>query len=148
MQDFGTTERVAANLEIMGRRALNMEEPLAEIITDMMLVEKKIFSSGGRRGGGSWARLKDDTVKRKGGNIQILRSTDDLYRSLTEPNAQYQVLSITPRGIEFGTERPWAFVHQYGNSRVPRRTFIKFLPSDITRWTRMLNAHLTKRITR
>lgn len=135
--------RMVDKFEMAAEQAKNTAPVMAEISADLFRIEKAIFSSGGRRGGGSWKRLKEDTIKRKGSE-QILRSTDALYRSVTEPGAQFQILEVTNTQVIFGTERPWAEVHQFGsaNKSRPARPFIKFMPSDITRWDRMLLAHL------
>jgi len=116
-----------------------------KISTDMFNTQKKIFSSQGRRGGGMWKPLADSTVYKKG-HSTILVDTKDLMRSLTVPKATYQILNIDNDGIEFGTSRPWAFVHQYGDRRghVPRRQFLKFTQVDYVRWQDMLLRHLMR----
>jgi phage gpG-like protein len=145
--DFGTPKKAATTLEFMAEQAVRMQPPLIEIVDDMFKVEAEIFASAGRRGGGSWKMLTAETAKRKG-NWQILRGTQDesLFRSLTEPGAPFQILQISNSEIFFGTERPWASVHQEGSrdGRIPRRPFIRFLPTDITRWQRIIQRHLTK----
>lgn len=115
----------------------------ALIAEDMMRVEKAIFSSQGRRGGGSWKGLSDDTARRKDSNI-ILEDTGTLRRSVTELGAQYQILRISNLGVEFGTDRPWSFVHQFGSRTTPKREFINFTARDQTRWADMLFNHLMR----
>lgn len=140
-----SAERVAAKLNLGADRALNNEEPMWNIVEDLFKIEAAIFSSGGRRGGGSWAKLKPDTIKRKGSS-EILKGTHDesLFRSLTEPGAEFQILDVNRTRIEFGTNRPFAYVHQHGSSRrnIPRRPFIRFAPYDYNRWNQILAAHL------
>lgn len=143
--DTGDADRLAVKLTESAEAATSFAEPFLEIELDMYRIEKAIFSSGGRRGGGSWKKLADSTAKRKG-DVKILRDTDALYNSLTEPDAPYQILDITPHMLVFGTERPYSVVHQMGSTAagVPRRPFIKFLPTDIDRWSRLLLSHVMK----
>jgi phage gpG-like protein len=146
--DFGTTDRVARVLTELGDRAYTLVEPMAEITADMFRIERTIFSSGGRRGGGSWKSLAESTVKRRKGDARILRDTDTLYNSLTEGGAPFQILDINNGGILFGTDRTWAEVHQYGSisAGVPARPFLRFLPNDIDRWTGMIVRHLMRTV--
>lgn len=150
-----SVDKVVAKLEDSAELAINTLFPMEEIVTDMFRVEETIFSSGGRRGGGSWKKLKDDTVKRKG-SVDILRGTgnskygdgpgDKLFESLTVRGAEFQILDVSRTGIIFGTERPFAAVHQQGSSsrNIPRRPFIKFTPFDIGRWNKILLNHIVK----
>lgn len=141
--DTGDAERFAHKLDHSALNAENFEVPLAEIQADIFRIEKIIFSSGGRRGGGSWKQLAESTMKRKV-STRILRDTDALYSSVTEPGAEFQILKITPHHLVFGTERPYAYVHQYGSSTTPRRPFIRFLPTDVDRWARILLNHVMR----
>lgn len=143
--DTGDAARFAGKLEHSALDAEDFAVPLAKIQSDIFRIERTIFKSGGRRGGGSWKKLEDSTIKRKG-SIAILRDTDALYHSLTEPGAQFQILDITPHTLVFGTERPYAIVHQEGSvaAGVPKRPFIRFLPTDVDRWSRILLNHVVK----
>jgi len=144
--DFGTPEVLMGHLRKSSFNTINMMDVMSRIVLDMMKIEKTIFSSSGRRGGGSWKRLKPETIARKGGDTRILRHTNVLEESLTEPGAPFQILEMYSSGFEFGTSRPWSFVHQYGSSKmhVPRRQFIKFLPTDYRKWTRWVSEHVVE----
>lgn len=137
-----------------GEAAVNAEVPMLKIAEDMMLVERAVFSSGGRRGGGSWARLKADTVRKKG-STEILRTLnakpgysrvggDALYKSLSDPGTQYQILRITNDSVTFGTDRPYAGVHQKGSAsrNIRARPILRFLPTDVNRWQNWLLRHI------
>lgn len=152
--DFGTVEKEARKLTHMAQLALETLPVTEEISLDMFRIEREIFASGGRRGGGSWAQLKADTVRKKG-TTEILRTSganegysvlgpDALYTSVTEPGAEYQVLEVGNTEIAFGTSHPFGAEHQYGNARVPARPFVNFTYRDTTRWADMLYAHLMK----
>jgi len=154
--DYGTPQIVGLHFDQSGKNANMLQEPMSKIVIDMMRIEHDVFKSGGRRGGGSWKKLSPETVRRKGGDTRILRHTDALYASLTEPGAPFQILGITKYGLDFGTSRPWAFVHQYGSEGkvtptgvtlrpdIPRRPFLKFIPSDYSRWNRWIAEYITK----
>jgi phage gpG-like protein len=154
--DFGDSERVARKFEATSALARNLKPIMEEVATDMMRVEGILFRSDGRRGGGSWARLKPDTVRKKG-DTQILRTEyakpgyssiggNALYRSLTERDAPYQILHITDYTIEFGTDRPWAGVHEHGSAKrkIPRRPLMKFTAADLNRWSGMVSDFITE----
>lgn len=136
---------VASNLNQGATVAVETLEPMTEIVLDMMRASLALFNSGGRRGGGSWKRLKEDTIRRKGSEI-ILVKTGDLKRSLTEPGAPYQIVNITRDTVEFGTDHPWAEVHHKGtkDGRIPARPIIKFTARDDTKWVNIITTHMMK----
>lgn len=112
----------------------------------MMLVEERIFETQGRRGGGSWKKLKPETVRKKG-TTEILRTrgaksgysrfpADSLFKSLTEPGAPYNVTEVTRNRIAFGTKHPYAEVI------ASQRPFMRFTESDVNRWNDMIAMYL------
>ena len=116
-----------AKLELMGERVVENITVMERIAADMMRATESLIHSHGRRGGGSWARLKPDTVRKKG-DTRILYTSgarpgytqfgdNTLVRSVTEPNAPYQILNVRNSFIEFGTDRPWAEVVARGSSK-------------------------------
>jgi len=151
---------VAALLDIGAKQSRDTMVVMEKIVADMMRAERATFYAQGRRGGGSWKPLKPDTIRKKGVGYQnILRtdlanpgyskiegsnSVDTLFRSLTRPGAQYQILNVTNTSIRFGTDRPYAGAHQHGSwlRFIPARPFMTFLPSDQERWSRMISEHL------
>lgn len=144
LQEFeGSITKEAARLDHAADAVGTMEGVLGRIAEDMMRIEKIVFDSQGRRGGGSWKPLDPATIKRKGSS-RILVETGALEASLTEPGATFQVLKIGPNYVEFGTDHPAAEFHQEGTSRMPRRPLIKLVPGDITRWERMIETHLVR----
>lgn len=147
--------KVAATLKRGARSGRDTRVVMDRIVLDMMRVERTIFSSEGRRGGGGWRGLKPDTIKRRGGSTAILRThdvkpgyakygPDALYRSLTETGTPFQILNVTRNTVRFGTSRPYAAVQQSGGGRTPARPFMRFLPSDEGRWANMIAEHLMK----
>jgi phage gpG-like protein len=130
-----------------GKRAVDLGPVKYEIALDMMEIVNQVFISEGRRGGGSWKRLAPSTIEKKG-HSAILIDTGQLIESLTVPGAEHQVLTIdeSPVGFEFGTDRPWAFVHQYGSENlvheIPARPFLKFREKDEQNWRDMIATHI------
>lgn len=135
-----------------------LEDPmpvLGKIGLDMLEIEKLIFASRGRRGGGSWRVLKPDTIRKKGTSL-ILRTleakpnysslgNDTMYRSVTEPGAEYQIFALSKNKLMFGTSRPYAGAHQKGSRKrkIPARPFIRFLDTDRARWNEMILFYVT-----
>lgn len=153
--DYGSPQIIAAKFRDGALRATDMMEPLAKISLDMMEVEKRIWTSKGRRGGNPWPALAPSTVEKKGGRTTILVDTGQLKRSVTEPGAPWQILEMSRYSLGFGTDRPWAFTHQYGSegvfaggrmlkNDVPQREFIKYIPNDYTRWNKIIVDYLLK----
>lgn len=149
---------VATLLKTGASQGRNTRVVMDKIVADMLRIEKLIFSSQGRRGGGGWRRLAPETQRRKGTN-NILRtdlarpgysridgapSVDTLYRSLTEVGAPYQILRVGRSNIVFGTTRPGAAEHQFGGYRVPARPFMRFIPADQQRWLKIISDHLMR----
>lgn len=144
--DFeGSIAKVEASLEASARAALNPQPAFRIIYEDLLRIEKAIFASQGRRGGGSWRRLKPDTIKRKGSS-EILVDTGALKTSLTEPGAPYQILNMGNTEMEFGSELGTAAIHQSGapSRNIPARPMIRFTQADHARWNDILLQHLTR----
>jgi hypothetical protein len=153
---FEDAFRVADKFQFTAGKAepLALRPAMYEIAGEMMLAEGVMFRSQGRRFGGSWKHLKPDTVRQKG-NTRILFSKgsnptygslgnqNTLYRSLTYPNAPYQILHVLGYDMEFGTERPYAHVHQHGGGNyVPARPFLRFGIGDRRKWNRIIRRHI------
>lgn len=124
-------------------RMADVRPALVKISRDMMKVEEAMFRSQGRRGGGSWARDKKETMKRKH-DPRILIESGRLMRSVTRPRARYQVLRFGRTKMEFYTTRPGAAAHQFGDPDrgIPARPFMKFTSTDRDRWGRILANHV------
>jgi len=148
---------VIACLEQSAMNALDLKPPFNRVYEDMMRIEEIIFFSSGRRGGGSWKRLSPVTIQRREQQgiygDSILFATGQLFDSLTERSAKWQVKYIGKERMEFGTKRPNAWMHQEGyqfpskgnrpGRRIPKRPFIKFLDSDFDRWQSWITKYLT-----
>lgn len=142
----GSIAKEAKRLENAGEGVNELLPVLVRISEDMMRIEKIVFDSQGRRGGGQWKPLKPETIKRKGSN-RILHRTGALEASLTEPGATNQILKFGPRSVEFGTSDPIAVYHDQGAyaAGVPRRPLIKLVPGDVKRWNKMISDYLIRK---
>lgn len=69
---------------------------------------------------GPWQPLAPYTVAKKGHAV-ILYEESLLKNSLSQETAQYAVRTMNPVELLFGTSRPWAWVHQFGNGKIPQR---------------------------
>jgi len=134
------------------RRVANMREPLNLVADDMMYVIGQNFSSQGRRGGGRWKGLDESTIKMKAeaGSLQrgILVDSGALHDSMTQRGDPDQELEVTPYMIRLASRLPYAEAHQRGNDHVPKRDFIRFIPSDRTRWVRICEQSIMDALTK
>lgn len=139
-------ERIERNLIASAGRARYIQPALEAVAEDMIEVTKVQFQSQGRRGGGSWQRLKPSTVERKlfyGYDPRILYGTHRLIESLTERGDVEMILEIDHNSVRFGSSVPYADVHQHGGGRnIPARPFIHFLESDYRNWRRIITAYI------
>jgi len=149
ISDEGTARIVGERLMESGARAMETNPVMQAIVRDIRQITEMNFRMGGRRGGGSWKKLAESTIRKKG-HARILRDTDALYKSVTEEDAPYQILKWEYGGFQFGTDRPWAYTHQRGSGdgHVPRRPFLRFLPYDERKWRDMIAGHILKPFTR
>jgi len=146
--------RESLRLEKSAALTKDMQPVFERIFLDMLHVEERVFSAQGRRGGGSWRPLLDDTVRKKG-MTEIFYTKgakpkysmfggDTLVRSLTVPDAKFQERLVTNEGIIFGTSVPYAsFLHE-GTRKHKARPFIRFIPSDWARWAEWIGAWTTE----
>lgn len=124
-------------------------KPALELIGDDMIESTKIqFESGGRRGGGSWARASKEwqfEKLRSGLDPRPLFATHRLFGSLAHKGDPEMVLDIQPLSIRYGSQVPYADTHQFGDPErgIPARPFIHFLPGDIARWGRIIIMYIT-----
>lgn len=149
-----TTVKVVHKLDRYIARAKDTAPVMERVGIDIFRINELNFSSGGRRGGGSWGGLKETTKKKKG-TSEILRTAgarvgysrpgnDALFKSVTVPGSEHQILVIKNRSVEVGTTVPGAASTQYGApaKNIPARPFMRAIPSDQVRWRQMLLEHL------
>lgn len=104
-----------------------------QLIPDMERIEQQLFASGGRRGGGSWAALKPETIARKvkaGNSPRINIATGTLLYTLEDSSAKAEgaVRRIVGYRLDFGSRAPGAAQSQ------KYRPIIHFTKFDRRRW--------------
>jgi len=111
----------------MGEAAWRAQPAMAKVALYLMEVERRIFESQGRRGGGSW---KEDTEAwqmrkaREGLDPRINIARGKLMESMSKPEAPHQILHIGYRQVILGSDLPYADVTNRN------RTFTRLLPRD------------------
>lgn len=143
---FGATE-LRRKLQGIAARTFDPVPALELIAEDIRQVEKAVFSSQGRRGGGSWKFLDPKTVERKGSDI-ILIDTGALLRSVSEADSEYSDVYIDRSTLNFGTTHPAAKAMQFGDPKhnIPARPFLRFTMFDHARWRRIIADYIAGRI--
>jgi hypothetical protein len=130
---------VETKFERMGLAAINAEDAMATIGWYLMQIEKQMFNSQGRRGGGSWMSDSPEWLARKseaGLDPRINHATLALRESVTELDAPGQVLEISPNSLIFGSDLPYAAVSQRN------RPFVRLLPLDREQIRNIVRDHL------
>lgn len=121
----------------MSGRAVDLAPAFEVIAKDMQRIEGQVFQSQGRRGGGSWTYLAQETLKRRRRQgIQsklILHATGRLIRSLSEEGGEH-IQEITPSTMRFGSDVPYAAIQNWGGGHIPARPFLRYTPYDHARW--------------
>jgi phage gpG-like protein len=109
------------------------EELFVDIRNDVFIPSaRKTFDAEGRPT--SWPALSEAYAlakARKVGHTRILVWSESLMDSVaSESGTEFSVWEEGPRRMIFGTERPWASVHQEGGGNVPARPFIVVQDED------------------
>lgn len=87
--------------------------------------------------GPGWAPLTQAWEVRKaatGLDTRILRAHSHLFKSVTVPDADHQILAITNSSLVFGSTLPYAESMQkgYAGHNIPARPFLRITPVDAT----------------
>src|SRR5664279_3100456 len=83
-------------------------------------------------------------IQAKGQDPRILRATNTLFRSLTEPVFGQHVAKISPSEAFFGTSVPYARVHQTGapKANIPKRQPVELTESQRKEWVKTIQSFL------
>lgn len=103
------------------------------VIPDMERIEQQLFSSQGRRGGGSWAGLSSATIAtkvRKNQDPRINIADGNLLYTLEDSDAPYAIRRIDGFSLFFGSKSPGAAQSQ------EHRPILKFTKFDHRRWAK------------
>lgn len=138
-------EYLEESLVASAGRAKFLTPALELVADDMMESTATEFESQGRRFGGSWADISEEWRERKvekGHDPRILYMTHRLIDSLTDRDHPEMLLSVTNRGIRYGSKVPYADAHQHGTGRLPARPFISFAGGDFDRWAGIIASYV------
>jgi hypothetical protein len=152
LADFGTPIAVAEKMQRSSRAAFETLPVMEKIGADMIRVTDVLWRSRGGRSGKRWKPLDPATKKRKG-NTKLLFTAGSnpgytphpgeniLADSVTKVGSAHQILNITNRTIEFGTDV------EYARAQFIKRPFIDFTVGDRNRWARMIVNHTVRPFT-
>lgn len=119
-----------------------------EVIREFYLIETEQFASEGAVGAsGKWAALSDVYSKYKQvafPDQPILRATDDLMESLTDPEALGAILRPEQGSLTIGTSVPYARAHQRGTKKMPARPPISFSEAQKRRLQKSIQSGLVR----
>lgn len=135
IQIFGD-DVINRELVRMGGRAVNARKPFREVSSRLADIERRVFDSQGRYGGGSWRRLAPATVRRK--RLRRLdRRIEHATRRLRKSMIRKQhggdaIRRVTKDSLEFGTRVKYARKQHkgYAPQNLPPRPLIKLTEHD------------------
>lgn len=136
-------------------RAFNRIDSLSDlrplwpnVIREFYLIEAEQFESEGAAGAsGRWAPLSDVYAKYKAiayPDQPILQATDELMKSLTDPEATGAILRPDEQELTIGTSVPYATAHQRGTRRMPARPPISLAEAQKRRIQKSIQAGLVR----
>jgi hypothetical protein len=104
------------------------------------------MTAQGRRGGGSWAFLKPDTIRRKakrGLDPRTEFATHDLYNSLTRLAAGSHV-QTSSSSVQFGSDLAYARAQHFGlrSKNLPARPLITIVEGDRKKMAKTILDHI------
>lgn len=131
---------VSANrLRLMGDRAADAAPVFEFISQEIMAHEAEVFASQGP----GWPHLSASTIANKGHSTILEGPTKwrgqsnlRLKESLTSHNHDTKLI-ITPRGLVFGSNVPYAHFAA-GTSRQPPRPYLRITPGQVVSWARSI----------
>jgi hypothetical protein len=130
---------VIGRMEYMEAAAMDMQPALEEIGFLIMNVMRKMFESGGRRGGGSWAPDDLGWLARKimmGLDPRVGIATEALMRAFTQPEAPHQEYEVGSHSLHLSSDLSYAAAQQ------THRPFVKFTYGDRTEMGNIVRRHL------
>jgi len=138
-------DALRGRLEERQARLADWRRPLALVRDDFRQYERELFESEGAAGGrGPWAPLKPSVrlwKARRYPGKSLLRRTDALYRSLTQPNARGSLGRIDGDRLIVGTtlttpdgRRNLGALHHEGRGALPSRPLLEVSEARLARW--------------
>lgn len=115
-----------ATMEAWAQRAGNAEPAYAAMHQYAIDIEKELFDTEGASGEhGAWEGHAENSRSVKEGH-KLLRKTDALYESITDPDNPNHRFVVTPWGWAMGTALGYAEFHQTGTKNMPQRRLYDF----------------------
>src|ERR1041385_3006828 len=111
-------------LKRIGDHAANATPVMVAVLDEMRRIAGATMDSQGRRGGGSWAFLQPETIRRKaraGLDPRIERATGLLYESLTRAAHPNQIAEVSRSDAALGSNLPYARAQSKGTRTLPAR---------------------------
>ena len=137
-------EQVSRMINRTTDRAEDLRPFLDAVATFLPQIMEEQFSSEGARTGG-WAPLSPDYADQKAkkwGNQPILVASGRMRRSLVGSGEGSISRQVGRDSLEFGTDIPYAGLHQTGTSRMPMRRILDLKEDDRKAILKMLQRHL------
>jgi hypothetical protein len=146
------TELAAKHLNEMAHKTQNGKPAWKKMLQEVILPEqRRWWSSEGR---GSWAPRKDTYARwmaeRYPSRILMRGPDRKNHKGLQLRNAltryPFQAQKLNPKSFEYGTDLPYAELHQKGNpaKNLPMRMVVAPIrPKDLDKMTEILKDHIT-----
>lgn len=130
-----------AGVEVIDRAFNRIDERMNDlrflwppVIKEFYVIEEGQFASEGAKGAsGKWAAVSPAYKKWKEIHYPgqpILKLTNALYESLTDPEAPDAVFRAELLELVLGTKVPYARAHQFGTAKIPARPSISLTAND------------------
>lgn len=137
--------KAVAGLQALARRLANLRPAWVSVLAYLRAQSRLQFSSAGARSGSPWQPLSERYSRWKAVRYPgqpILRATDEMFRSLTEPDADGSIAEAEPQSLTYGTRNRKAAYHQRGNARLPQRKVLEVTDNDRREVAKLVRAHL------
>lgn len=128
--DLGALKDMGRRVADSGERRRLMFALVTEVVAPSIKTNIRV---GGRPPFAPLAPFTIHMKQLKGQPLVPGIATGTMYASLT-PGAPYNVLKVTPEGIEYGTDAPGAYNFEHGlkENNQPARPFLLLQPQDET----------------
>ena len=116
---------VMARIQGLAERAADASPAFEAVGSEWLAEFRDMFHSEGSSAGHPWEPLQVDYAVWKEEHFPgqtILRRTDRLYDSLTEPGGPDNIFEVGPNSVRVGTTVPYADYHHEGTPKMPQRS--------------------------
>ncbi|MGH8358111.1 MAG: phage virion morphogenesis protein [Pseudomonas sp.] len=125
-------------------RLTDFSRPLKTVALLLNAEARKSFVGQQAPDSTPWARFKHPpSVKRGGPAAKLLRDTGLLMASLTARGGRH-VENVTATTLEWGSNVPYAGIHQFGTRHIRARPFVGLTPTVIEKTRKIVLEYLEK----